>query len=234
MSNWFNSISTSKLLHLFVSLPKHLCSIRILCIFLQLYIFAILKLCMNIMYTYLHLSCIQYFQVTFCLFSTLKIKMSCSNQVIKIQHKPYLALHWHLCQTWTSPLVAQLGKPKAEGLSLNCKLFAAFNTVCLIDLIILSSSALKSTVILVQVLKEGAVLKTNWSGLILNPNHLEGPARSYFHQNGTAYAICVLWHLPLFKLPLVWEFYLTILSNSRSKTLNLPVKLHLDSPEKSP
>lgn len=75
----------------------------------------------------------------------LRIKKSCSNQVIKILYKLYLPALWHPCQTYASSLVAQLGKPKAEGLTLpkQCAFSAAFNIVCLTDLIILSLSVCK-------------------------------------------------------------------------------------------
>lgn len=124
------------------------------CPFLQLYIFAVLSwiLCR------LRCACYAYDALKLLFLSflpKLRIKKSCSNQVIKIQYKLYLTVLWHLCQTCASSPVAQLGKPKAEGLTLPkwWAFLAAFTTVCLTDLIILSSSVCKWTVILVQVIK---------------------------------------------------------------------------------
>lgn len=81
--------------------------------FLQLYIFLPLSwvLCRRIRLSYVWCSWVS---------SNLKltIKNSCSNHVIKIQCEPLWTALWRPCQPRTSSPLAQLGEPKAEGLSL--------------------------------------------------------------------------------------------------------------------
>lgn len=156
--------------------------------------------------------------------------------MIKIQDKLYLAVLWHLCQTCASSLVAQLGKPKAEGLTLRkwWAFLAAFTKVCLTGLIILRSSVCKWTVILVQVIKR-RYCADNWLIRVhFEPKSLEWPARSYFQENGSWLCnLCFLAPPPIEITVGLRVLHLISLSNSRSKILNFQVKLQLDIPAKS-
>lgn len=114
------------------------------------------------MYTCVSLSCVWCFKFLFLSFLHynliaiyITMKVSCSNLAIKTQYKLYLTVHWYLCHTWTSYLSGSYLSPQKlrESLCLNSTLLAAFATVCLTDLIIPSSSVLKTRVILVQVIK---------------------------------------------------------------------------------
>lgn len=107
---------------------------------------------------------------------------------VKIQDKMDLMVLWNQCQARASSLAAQLGKPKAEGLTLPewWGLFSCLlPQLCLTDVIILSSSVCKWTVILVQVIKRRHSAD-NWQiEVCFEPKPLERPARYYFQQNGS-------------------------------------------------
>lgn len=177
----------SKVLYLLVSSHKPFCSIYVFCALLQLYISAVLSW----VPCRLRSVCHQYDTPELLFLSSLpwiNNKNVTQRAGVKIQDKMDLMVLWNHCQACASSLAAQLGKPKAEGLTLPewWGLFSCLlPQLCLTDVIILSSSVCKWTVILVQVIKRRHSAD-NWQIEVrFEPKPLERPARYYFQQNGS-------------------------------------------------